>query len=108
MPFYTYKCNTCGLEKDFLKSMGESKTQLCTKCCYDPNINGDDEKFNADKMINIFRGEDNDFSIAVCFNAAAGLIVNETHQKFADAYNNAREHILSNKVIKHLEKIQNG
>ena len=29
--------------------------------------------------------------------------VNETHQKFADAYNNAREHILSNKVIKHFE-----
>ena len=34
--------------------------------------------------------------------------MNETHQNFADAYNNAREHILSNKVIKHLEKIQNG
>jgi anthranilate phosphoribosyltransferase len=71
------------------------------------NLVGDDAKFNAKKMINIFKGEDNDFSKAVCLNAAAGLIVNETHQKFADAYNNAREHILSNKVIKHLEKIQN-
>jgi anthranilate phosphoribosyltransferase len=72
------------------------------------NLVGDDAKFNADKMINIFKGEDNDFSKAVCLNAAAGLIVNGTHQNFADAYNNAREHILSNKVIKHLEKIQNG
>ena len=72
------------------------------------NLIGDDAKFNAEKMINIFKGEDNDFSKAVCLNAAAGLIVNENHQKFADAYNNAREHILSNKVIKHLEKIQNG
>ena len=72
------------------------------------NLVGNDAKFNADKMINIFKGEDNDFSKAVCLNAAAGLIVNETHQNFADAYNNAREHILSNKVIKHLEKIQNG
>ena len=72
------------------------------------NLIGDDAKFNANKMINIFKGEDNDFSKAVCLNAAAGLIVNETHQNFADAYNNAREHILSNKVIKHLEKIQNG
>ena len=72
------------------------------------NLVGDDAKFNADKMINIFKGEDNDFSKAVCLNAAAGLIVNESHQKFSDAYNNAREHILSNKVIKHLEKIQNG
>jgi anthranilate phosphoribosyltransferase len=72
------------------------------------NLIGNDAKFNADKMINIFKGEDNDFSKAVCLNAAAGLIVNETHQKFTDAYNDAREHILSNKVIKHLEKIQNG
>ena len=72
------------------------------------NLVGDDAKFNADKMINIFKGEDNDFSKAVCLNAAAGLIVNETHQSFADAYHKAREHILSNKVIKLLEKIQNG
>ena len=72
------------------------------------NIVGDDAKFNADKMINIFKGEDNDFSKAVCLNTAAGLIINETHQNFADAYKSAREHILSNKVIKHLEKIQNG
>ncbi len=72
------------------------------------NLIGDDAKFNAEKMINIFKGEDNDFSKAVCLNAAAGLIVNETHHDFADAYNNARKHILSNKVIKHLEKIQNG
>ncbi len=72
------------------------------------NLVGDDAKFNANKMINIFEGEDNDFSKAVCLNAAAGLIVNETHQSFADAYKDAREHILSNKVIKHLEKIQNA
>jgi anthranilate phosphoribosyltransferase len=71
------------------------------------NLVGNDAKFNAEKMIDIFRGEDNDFSKAVCLNAAAGLIINGNHQSFADAYNNAREHILSNKVIKHLEKIQN-
>ena len=71
------------------------------------NLVGNDAKFNADKMIGIFKGEDNDFSKAVCLNAAAGLIVNETHQNCADAYNDARDHILSNKVTKHLEKIQN-
>tara|TARA_Y100000768_G_scaffold72323_1_gene51036 strand:- start:358 stop:831 length:474 start_codon:yes stop_codon:yes gene_type:complete len=72
------------------------------------NLIGDDAKFNADKIINIFRGEDTDFSKAVSLNTAAGLIVNETHNNFTDAYNDARKHILSNKVIKHLEKIQNG
>ena len=72
------------------------------------NLVGDDAKFNADKMIDIFKGEDNDFSKAVCLNSAAGLIVNETYENFNDAYSNAREHILSGKVSKHLEKIQNG
>ena len=72
------------------------------------NLIGDDAKFNADKMINIFKGEDNDFSKAVCLNAAAGLIVNETHQSFADAYKNAREHILSGQTFNHLETIQNA
>ena len=70
------------------------------------NLVGNDAKFNAEKMINIFKGEDNDFSKAVCLNAAAGLIVNETYQDYSKAYNDAREHILSNKVIKHLERIK--
>ena len=59
-------------------------------------------------MIEIFKGEDNDFSKAVCLNAAAGLIVNETHEEFSEAYKDAREHILSNEVVKHLESIQNA
>ena len=72
------------------------------------NLVGDDAKFNAEKMINIFKGEDNDFSKAVCLNAAAGLIVNGTHVDFTEAYKNTRDHILSNKVIEHLETIQNA
>ena len=72
------------------------------------NLVGNDAKFNAEKMLNIFKGEDNDFSKAVCLNAAAGLIVNETHLKFKDAYDHAREHILNGLTIKHLIKIQNG
>jgi anthranilate phosphoribosyltransferase len=71
------------------------------------NLLGDDAKFNADKMINIFKGEDNDFSKAVCLNAAAGLIVNENYKSFAEAYSEARKHILSGKTFNHLEKIQN-
>ena len=67
---------------------------------------GDDAKFNANKMIDIFKGEDNDFSKAVCLNAAAGLIVAEKFVDFKDAYNNTREYILSGKSFKHLEKIQ--
>jgi len=72
------------------------------------NLVGDDAKFNADKMIQIFKGEDNDFSKAVCLNAAAGLIVGEKFSDFSEAYNYAREFILSGKTFLHLEKIQNA
>ena len=68
---------------------------------------GDDAKFNANKMLDIFKGEDNDFSKAVCLNAAAGLIVSEKHTVFIDAYNEARKHILSGKTYNNLKEIQN-
>ena len=69
---------------------------------------GKDAKFNAKKMLDIFNGEDNDFSKAVCLNAAAGLIVSEKFSKFGDAYNETRKHILSGKALEHLKNIQNA
>jgi len=72
------------------------------------NLVGNDASYNASKMIEIFKGKDNDFSKAVCLNAAAGLIVNEKYSEFSKAYNYAREFILSGKPYIHLEKIQNA
>jgi len=72
------------------------------------NLVGADAKFNASKMISIFKGEDNDFSKSVCLNAAAGLIVSEKYSKFGDAYENARKHILSGKTYEHLKNIQDA
>ena len=71
------------------------------------NLIGDDANFNANKIIEIFKGKDNDFSKAVCLNAAAGLIVSEKFTEFLDAYNFSREFILSGNPYSHLEKIQN-
>jgi len=71
------------------------------------NLIGDDAKFNADRMISIFKGEDNDFSKAVCLNAAAGLMVSEKYDNFKQAYNFASDFIKSGKTYKHLLKIQN-
>jgi anthranilate phosphoribosyltransferase len=68
---------------------------------------GDDAQFNANKMIDIFKGKDNDFSKAVCLNAAAGLIVTGKNLKFKDAYKAARLHILSGKTFKNLKNLQN-
>jgi anthranilate phosphoribosyltransferase len=69
---------------------------------------GDDAQFNANKMIDIFRGEDNDFSKAVCLNAAAGLMVAERNFEYEDAYKSARSHILSGKTFESLKNIQNA
>jgi anthranilate phosphoribosyltransferase len=69
---------------------------------------GDDAQFNASKIIDIFKGEDNDFSKAVCLNAAAGLIVTEKKKEFKDAYESARLHILTGKTFENLKNIQNA
>ena len=71
------------------------------------NLLGADSKFNAEKIIDIFKGEDNDFSKAVCLNAAAGLIVSENQKNFSEAYSITRQHILSGKTYEHLKKLQN-
>jgi anthranilate phosphoribosyltransferase len=72
------------------------------------NLLGDDAKFNASKMVDILKGEDNDFSKAVCLNAAAGLIVAEKHSTFINAYEDTRKHILTGKAFEHINKIQNA
>ena len=68
---------------------------------------GDDAEFNAGKIVDIFKGEDNDFSKAVCLNTAAGLIVAEKHSSFKNAYEDARKHILSGQAYEKLKRIQN-
>ena len=66
------------------------------------NIIGKDPVYNADKIKEIFQGKDNDFSIAVCLNAAAGLVVSEKFNNFKDAYQELRNHILSGQVTNHI------
>ena len=56
--------------------------------------------------MNIFKGEDNDFSKAVCLNASAGLIVSENQKNIMDAYKLTRKHILSGSAYEHIKKLQ--
>ena len=58
-------------------------------------------------MIDIFKGEDNDFSKAVCLNAAAGLIVMEKYSNIKESYENVKKFILSGKTYEHLKLLQN-
>ena len=102
------KTNVIQLKDGIISEIIIDPNELNIKADKFENLIGNDAAFNADRMINIFKGEDNDFSKAVCLNAAAGLVVNETHQNFDKAYDDTRKHILSGQTFKQLEKIQNG
>ncbi len=71
------------------------------------NLVGDNSNFNAKKIIEILKGEDNDFSKAVSLNAAAGLIVMEKYTNFKVSYDEVRKFILSGKAHDHLTLLQN-
>ena len=102
------KTNVIQLKNKVISEITIDPIQLNINAEKFENLVGSDAQFNASKMIDIFKGEDNDFSKAVCLNAAAGLVVNETYQNFNEAFNKARKYILSGQTFKHLEKIQNG
>jgi len=70
------------------------------------NLKGKNAEYNAQQIINIYRGEDNEFSDAVALNAAAGLVVVKKEKDFKNSYNSAKQHLKSGKVFDHLQKIQ--
>ena len=69
------------------------------------NIIGKGPEYNSEKIKEVFQGMDNDFSIAICLNAAAGLIVSDKIDSFKEGYDQLRKHILSGKVENHLSKL---
>ena len=70
------------------------------------NLIGKDADYNARKIIDIFSGDENEFSEAVCLNSAAALIVSKKIDKYEDAYNVSKKHLESGKALTHLKKIQ--
>ena len=102
------KTNVIQLKENKISRISINPKEMDIKAEKFENLLGDDAKFNSQKIINIFKGEDNDFSKAVCLNAAAGLIVSNKFENFIDAYKNSRVHILSGKTFEHLKNIQNG
>ncbi len=72
------------------------------------NLKGKNATYNSVKIIEIFKGEDNEFSQAVALNTAAGLIVSGKEQDFKDAFKKAKNHLNSGSVFKHLVKLQSS
>jgi len=70
------------------------------------NLKGKNAEYNAQKIINIYKGENNEFSDAVALNVAAGLIITDKQKDFKNSYRFAKQHLMSGKVFDHLKKIQ--
>ena len=101
------KTSVYQIKNNEIKEFSIDPKELDIKANNFDNIIGKDSKYNAKKIEEIFQGVDNDFSISVCLNAAAGLIVSEKFNDFREAYNYTRKHILSEKPFDHLKKIRN-
>ena len=69
-------------------------------------LKGKNAEYNAQKIIDIYKGEDNEFSDAVALNVAAGLIITNKDDNFKNYYNSAKQHLKSGKVFSHFQKIQ--
>ena len=69
-------------------------------------LKGKNAEYNANKIIDIYKGEDNEFSDAVALNVGAGLIIANKEKKFIDSYKSAKQHLNSGKVFDHLIKIR--
>ena len=69
-------------------------------------LKGKNAEYNAEKIIDIYKGTSNEFSQSVSLNAAAGLIVSGKENDFKDAFDKANKHLSSGKVFEHLLKLQ--
>ena len=72
------------------------------------NLEGKNAAFNSEKIIEIYKGNTNEFSQSVALNAAAGLIVSGKERNFKEAFEKALNHLSSGNVYKHLNKIQSA
>ena len=70
------------------------------------NLLGKDADYNAGKIIDIFSGEKNEFSEAVCLNSAAALVVSNKTDTFQEAFEVSKKHLETGKALTHLKKIQ--
>ena len=70
------------------------------------NLKGKNAEYNAEKIIDIYKGTSNEFSQSVALNAAAGLIVSGKENDFKNAFDKVTKHLSSGKVFEHLTKLQ--
>jgi anthranilate phosphoribosyltransferase len=70
------------------------------------NLKGKNAEYNAEKIVEIYKGKSNEFSQSVALNVAAGLIVSGKENDFKTSFDKACKHLASGNVFQHLVKIQ--
>lgn len=94
------------LNKGKIKSFLINPTHLNITNRNRENLKGKNAEYNAKKIIDIFKGEDNEFSDSVALNVAAGLIISNKEKDFKRAFDFSKNFLRSSKVYEHLKKIQ--
>ncbi len=102
------KTNIVELKNDGIKEFTIDPNELGINCNNKEKLRGKNAEYNSKKIIEIYKGENNEFSQSVALNVAAGLIVSGKEIDFKTAYNNAAAHLKSGNVYNHLLKIQSN
>ena len=99
--------NVVELKKNEINEIKIDPIKLGIKANNHNNLLGKDPSYNAEKIIEIFSGVENEFTEAVSLNTAAALIVANKFNNFETSYNFSKKHIMSGNALDHLKKIQN-
>ena len=102
------KTNVVELKEGIIKEFTIDPKNLGLNSTNRENLKGKNAVYNSEKIIEIYKGKNNEFSQSVALNVAAGLIVSGKENNFKTAFENASKHLNSGKVFQHLTKIQSN
>ena len=102
------KTNVVELKDDNISEFTIDPKDLGINSSNKDNLKGKNAEYNAEKIIEIFKGKDNEFSQSVALNVAAGLIVAGKDNNFKNAFDKATKYLNSGNVFQHLAKIQSS
>ena len=102
------KTNVVELKEGNIKQFSIDPKSLGLNSTNKENLKGKNAEYNSEKIIEIYKGKDNEFSQSVALNVAAGLIVSGKENDYKIAFEKATKHLNSGKVFQHLTKIQSN
>ncbi len=100
------KTNVVELKDGVIKEFKIDPKTLGINFTNKENLKGKNAEYNSEKIIEIYKGKNNEFSQSVALNVAAGLIVSNKESNFKIAYEKSIKHLNSGNVFQHLAKIQ--